>query len=251
MSTRPELTTQEDELSEDERPAKKSRQKKTRADAEHGSQVGVLVISTDNADWQEGDSGDEEPARKKSRKRQGAAVKKAAAPRKRKAPAVAAAEEQSSQIKTDCPLFSMCPHDRSRLFVKLTLDALISPDIALLPLVEEWVETYQQTADDENSETATVHELIQFFIRCCGLNADVEEHETLDVDGIVDAIERIQDESMLVSTITSLRLWSSFSDKHGHVPSRRSDKRGESDPHKSQPVHPSSDQDAFSHAAIL
>lgn len=44
-----------------------------------------------------------------------------------------------------------------------------------------------------------MHELIQFFIRCCGLNADVEEHETLDVDGIVDAIERIQDESMLVS----------------------------------------------------
>ena len=251
MSTRPELTTQEDELSEDERPAKKSRQKKTRADAEHGSQVGFLVITMDNADRQEGDSGDEGPARKKSRKRQGAAVKKATAPRKRKAPAAAAAEEQSSQMKTDCPLFSMCPHDRSRLFVKLTLDALISPDIALLPLVEEWVETYQQTADDENSETAAVHELIQFFIRCCGLNADVEEHETLDVDGVVDAIERIQDESMLVSTMILNQAIGLMADKHGHVPSCCSDERGESYSNKSQPVHPSSDQDAFSHAAIL
>ena len=66
---------QEDELSEDERPAKKSRQKMARADAEHGSQVDFLMISMDNADRQEDDSGDEEPARRKSRKRQGAAVK--------------------------------------------------------------------------------------------------------------------------------------------------------------------------------
>jgi hypothetical protein len=156
------------------------------------------------ANGQVEDSDDEGPARKKSKKRSGAAGKKAAVPRKRKAATTAVADEPSSQMKTDCALFSAYPSAYTVQNICWLADALVSPDIALLPLVEEWVETYQQTAEDETSETASVHELIQFFIRCCGLNADVEEHETLDVDGIVDAIERIQDESMLVSSVILL-----------------------------------------------
>ena len=66
-------------------------------------------------------------------------------------------------------------------------------------MVEDWVETYQQAANDEVSEKASVHELILFVIRCCGLRSDVDEDEVMDEDGTVDTIERIQDESMQVS----------------------------------------------------
>jgi cohesin complex subunit SA-1/2 len=76
---------------------------------------------------------------------------------------------------------------------------LNSADIALLPVVEEWVETYQSTANDETSERAAMYELISCIIRCCGVSGDVEEDETLDVDGVADAVERIQDESLQVS----------------------------------------------------
>jgi len=44
-----------------------------------------------------------------------------------------------------------------------------------------------------------MYELISCIIRCCGVSGDVEEDETLDVDGVADAVERIQDESLQVS----------------------------------------------------
>ena len=78
-------------------------------------------------------------------------------------------------------------------------DALLSADIALAPLVEYWVENYQTTANDEVSEKAAVHELILFVIRACGLAADVTEDEAMDVDGVPDAVETIQEESVRVS----------------------------------------------------
>ena len=79
------------------------------------------------------------------------------------------------------------------------IDALLSADIALAPLVEDWVENYQSTANDEVSEKAAVHELILFVIRACGLAADVTEDEAMDVDGVPDAVETIQEESVRVS----------------------------------------------------
>lgn len=78
-------------------------------------------------------------------------------------------------------------------------DALLSPDIALQPLIEDWVETYQSTANDEVSEKASIQELVLFLVRCCGLSADVDEDEAVDTDGVLDVIERIQDESVKVS----------------------------------------------------
>lgn len=68
------------------------------------------------------------------------------------------------------------------------------------PLIEDWVETYQQAANDEVSERAAVQEIVLFFIRCCGLTADIEEGEALDADGVVDVLERIQDDSVKVSS---------------------------------------------------
>jgi cohesin complex subunit SA-1/2 len=65
--------------------------------------------------------------------------------------------------------------------------------------VEDWVENYQQTANDDVSEKASVHELILFVIRACGLAAYVDEDEAMDVDGVLDVVERIQDESVRVS----------------------------------------------------
>ncbi len=43
-----------------------------------------------------------------------------------------------------------------------------------------------------------MHELVLFCLRCCGLAADIEEGEALDADGVVDVLERIQDESVKV-----------------------------------------------------
>jgi cohesin complex subunit SA-1/2 len=75
---------------------------------------------------------------------------------------------------------------------------MLSSDIALAPLVEEWVENYQQTANDETSEKSAVHELVLFIVRACGLAVDVDEDEAMDVDGVGDVIERIQEESLEV-----------------------------------------------------
>ena len=76
---------------------------------------------------------------------------------------------------------------------------MLSADIALAPLVEDWVENYQSTSNDDVSEKAAVHELILFVVRACGLAADVTEDEAMDVDGVLDAVETIQDESVKVS----------------------------------------------------
>lgn len=76
---------------------------------------------------------------------------------------------------------------------------MLSPDIALAPLVEDWVENYQQTANDETSEKSAVHELVLFIVRACGLSVEVDEDEAMDVDGVGDVIERIQEESLQVS----------------------------------------------------
>jgi len=88
---------------------------------------------------------------------------------------------------------------------------LLSADIALAPLVEDWVENYQSTANDEVSERAAVHELILFVVRACGLAADVTEDEAMDVDGVLDAVETIQDESVRVSSLDMSDMKSSSS----------------------------------------
>jgi cohesin complex subunit SA-1/2 len=41
--------------------------------------------------------------------------------------------------------------------------------------------------------------LILFVIRACGLPAEITEDEAMDVDGVLDAVETIQDESVRVS----------------------------------------------------
>lgn len=78
-------------------------------------------------------------------------------------------------------------------------DALLQPNVALQPLVEDWVHAYQGASGDEEAEKAAVHELVLFFVRACGLSADVDENEAMDQDGVADTIERIQDESVKVS----------------------------------------------------
>ncbi|WWC65419.1 uncharacterized protein I303_108037 [Kwoniella dejecticola CBS 10117] len=89
-------------------------------------------------------------------------------------------------VKNDSPLFT----------------ALLAPDIALQPLIDEWVETFQQAAGDDVSEQVSIHELITLIIRCCGINLDIEQAEATDQDGIQDAVERIQDESVRVASAT-------------------------------------------------
>ncbi|WRT70504.1 uncharacterized protein IL334_007502 [Kwoniella shivajii] len=135
------------------------------------------------------------PTRGKKRKSTGGAgtTKKAAkatssTKKKGKKAGIANAEQGeidgASGVKNDSPLFN----------------AFLSPDIALQPLIDEWIETFQQAAGDEVSEQASIHEIVTMFIRCCGLNSEIEQAEAIDTDGITDAVERIQDESVRVAS---------------------------------------------------
>jgi cohesin complex subunit SA-1/2 len=76
---------------------------------------------------------------------------------------------------------------------------MLNADIALNTIVEDWVESYQGAANDEAGEKEVVHQLVLFVIRCCGLQADVDEDEAMDLDGIADAVETIEEESAKVS----------------------------------------------------
>ena len=144
-------------------------------------------------------------------------------PRKQAAPTngdAGPAEAQGENFKTDSAFFSEClpslpssfpflpsltsspSHPFSTYETGLMVDALLSADIALAPLVEDWVENYQSTANDDVSERAAVHELILFVVRACGLGADVTEDEAMDVDGVPEAVDTIQEESVRVSYLT-------------------------------------------------
>lgn len=78
------------------------------------------------------------------------------------------------------------------------VDALLSADIALNTVIEEWVDTYQTAAGDEAGEKAAVHELIVCCLRSCGISEDIDEDEAMDLDGVVDVVERIQDATVKV-----------------------------------------------------
>ncbi|BEI80426.1 hypothetical protein CcaverHIS002_0109550 [Cutaneotrichosporon cavernicola] len=81
-------------------------------------------------------------------------------------------------------------------------NALLQPDVALEPLVDDWVHAYQGATDDAAAEKSAVHELVLFLIRACGLSADVDEDEAVDLDGTGEAIDRIQEESVKNNTAT-------------------------------------------------
>jgi hypothetical protein len=79
-------------------------------------------------------------------------------------------------------------------------DALLYPDITPEPVVEDWVGISQQAGNDERTERASVLELIQCIIRCCGLKAEFQEAKAVEVHGVLDVIESIQDGTVNVST---------------------------------------------------
>ncbi|OXG45753.1 cohesin complex subunit SA-1/2 [Cryptococcus neoformans Bt120] len=136
------------------------------------------------------DESDHEPAPKKKKpaaprkSRASAGTTKKSGPKAKTKPAAEGVREITE--KTDSPLFN----------------ALQQPDIALQPLIDEWIETYQQAAGDETSEQKSIHELVVFFIRCCGMATEIEQAEATDDDGIPDVIERVQDESVHVALAT-------------------------------------------------
>ncbi|WVQ85787.1 hypothetical protein IAT38_007954 [Cryptococcus sp. DSM 104549] len=144
----------------------------------------------DELESSEEDESDHEPTPTRAKKRAAPAPKKAKAPAAAKKPRKskgkangAKAAEDGDAIKADSALFN----------------ALQSPDIALQPLIDEWVETYQQATGDEVSEQTAIHELVVFFIRCCGMSSEIEQAEATDDDGIPDVVERIQDENVRVA----------------------------------------------------
>ncbi|WVQ70491.1 hypothetical protein IAR50_000010 [Cryptococcus sp. DSM 104548] len=152
----------------------------------------------DDEQSSEEEESDHDPTPKKKRATKAAAPRKprasaATGPKRKRAKKAApsAAEGESGKVaeteeKTDSPLYN----------------ALQQPDIALQPLIDDWIETYQQAAGDEVSEQTAIHELVVFFIRCCGMSTEIEQAEATDDDGIPDTIERIQDESVRVALAT-------------------------------------------------
>ena len=129
----------------------------------------------------------------------------------------------------------------------------MSPDIALLPLIEDWVETYQETANDEVSERTSVHELVLFLIRCCGLSADLDEDEAMDTDGVVDVLERIQDETVKVGDSSHWRvdMTDGEIDESCDLPIGCQNQRSPDVANKSQPPHSPFDQNTISHTSPL
>lgn len=82
------------------------------------------------------------------------------------------------------------------------------------------------------------------FIRCCGLSSDVTEDEAMDTDGVVDALERIQDESVKVRRCVSASRVAVLTGDLDHccdLPPDRSNERVEDTEDESQPLHTTSD----------
>ncbi|GMK54854.1 hypothetical protein CspeluHIS016_0114400 [Cutaneotrichosporon spelunceum] len=131
------------------------------------------------------ESEDDRPQR---RKRKANVTRPPRPPKRPRAPKLVPASEVEpiEGLKNDSSLFN----------------ALLQPDVALEPLVDDWVHTYQGAADDAAAEKAAVHELVLFLIRACGLSADVDEDEAVDLDGTGEAIDRIQEESVNNNTAT-------------------------------------------------
>lgn len=73
---------------------------------------------------------------------------------------------------------------------------MLQPDVALQPLVEDWVHAYHGAAGNEEAERGAIHELVLFLIRACGLSADVDEHVASDLDGTTDAVDTIQEQTV-------------------------------------------------------
>ncbi|CAK9785825.1 STAG-domain-containing protein [Cutaneotrichosporon oleaginosum] len=142
----------------------------------------------DAEDSDASDESESEDERPQPRKRKAKASRAPPAPKRLKVPkTVPAAEvEPVEGLKNDSSLFN----------------ALLQPDVALEPLVDDWVHAYQGAADDAAAEKAAVHELVLFIIRACGLSADVDENEAVDLDGTGEAVDRIQEESVMSNAAT-------------------------------------------------
>ncbi|KAK4699710.1 cohesin complex subunit SA-1/2, partial [Phenoliferia sp. Uapishka_3] len=67
-------------------------------------------------------------------------------------------------------------------------NAVRNPDSALQSTVDDWVESYQEATGP------ALAELINFFLRTCGCNASIDEHQAEDENGIVDVLDGIQDD---------------------------------------------------------
>lgn len=72
-------------------------------------------------------------------------------------------------------------------------NAIKNPETALQVTVDDWVVEYQ-TAPGPALTT-----LINLVIRSCGCNSSVDEAAVLDLDGVVDTLEQVQEEFKQVS----------------------------------------------------
>jgi hypothetical protein len=62
-------------------------------------------------------------------------------------------------------------------------DAIMNPSAALQSTVEDFLDSLKETPG------ATQAELVNCILRACGCNETVNEDETVDYDGVVDALD--------------------------------------------------------------
>jgi hypothetical protein len=80
-----------------------------------------------------------------------------------------------SSVRVDCfPLSASLTHFK---------DAIMNPSAALQSTVEDFLDSLKETPG------AAQAELVNCILRACGCNDTVNEDETVDYDGVVDALD--------------------------------------------------------------
>ncbi|CAO1636551.1 unnamed protein product [Parajaminaea phylloscopi] len=88
------------------------------------------------------------------------------------APLRGPAQRQDLDINSDVPVFN----------------AVKNPETALQTTAEDWVVAYQSEPGPASAE------MINFILRSCGCNSNVDESTVMDLDNVVDTIEQVQEE---------------------------------------------------------
>ena len=77
---------------------------------------------------------------------------------------------------------------------------MINPSAALQSTVEDFLESLTESPGPAQAD------LVNCILRCCGCNDTVDEHEAVDYDGVVDALDNITEALKQVCSATLLAL---------------------------------------------
>ncbi|GAA5843847.1 hypothetical protein JCM9279_000166 [Rhodotorula babjevae] len=112
-----------------------------------------------------------------------------AAPRKRKAPRAAEADEDEDEDGAPAAKKAATAGKDFKIENDNGLfNAVKNPNTALQTTAEDWIESYREESGPAMAE------LVNFVLRCCGVNATIDEHQAEDENGIVENLKDIVDD---------------------------------------------------------